>query len=87
MTFEPVTDWPPTTELGQPLLGHGDAPHFCGKSNCGTNIPGKVDPFCGHRGPHKHFGSELSVACMRIKGHDGNHSALVFSISEPKEWA
>lgn len=81
-----IETWPPA-ELGTPLPGHGDAPHFCGKEVCGTNVPGQVDPFCGAPGPHKHFCSELAVRCMRIKGHDGKHSTLVFSISEPEEWA
>ncbi|GAS92650.1 hypothetical protein [Mycolicibacterium brisbanense] len=84
--LEPVTDWPPTTEMGPPMRGHSELPHFCGQATCGTNIPGAVNPLCGDRGPYKHFGDDLHVSCARVKDHDGSHSAFVFSINEPEEW-
>jgi len=39
------------------------------------------DPFCNSRHPRK--GDE----CRRLKGHDGDHAAFTFLISQPETWA
>ncbi len=74
----------------RPLRGHPEAAHFCGKQECGTNVPGNTNPFCAERGTAMPFGADdetPALACMRIAGHDGQHSAYAFSVSVPEVWS
>jgi hypothetical protein len=67
------------------LKGHPEAAHFCGKEGCGTNVPGKSNPFCSAKGPLTGLdGAPLS--CMRIAEHAGPHEVYQFSISTPAQW-
>lgn len=63
-----------------------DHPHFCG-FGCAHDVPGKVNPYCGNRGPLRAHMESTALACMRIDGHEGPHSAYPLHISAPVEWS
>jgi hypothetical protein len=67
--------------------------HYCGHSGCDANIPQGKDSevFCYQPHPDtvydENVDKDVPVAhCRRLPGHEGAHSAYIFSIVTTTEW-